>query len=250
MNPKLTALILFAAIALPLSAADATKSTPPPPTMSKGTVPILWAEAGNDGSAETFYSTREPVVTKTADGWEITFKEPQKATLAASPLKEPPAWVPPAQMPAVGPQWSQSFTAPEPRKYSVQEIDDLRYAIRQVIVWHEQFSSSVPQSERISIQERIIDSIFNVATASGLTGDDIRAQEKSRYGYASKTEAEMNRMRAEVEEARKLGWPTVSVSAAFPSTASISWTHQQARAESAKPKEAATGAATSTTLSK
>ncbi len=79
MKTKLPLTILALLLAARLGAADAPKPTPPAPVMSKGTVPILWSEPGNNGALETFYSTREPIVTRTADGWSITFAEPKAA---------------------------------------------------------------------------------------------------------------------------------------------------------------------------
>ncbi len=138
---------------------------------------------------QVFHAIREPVVTKTADGWEITFKKPgeKSAPVATS----------------------------GPRKYSVQEVDALRTIIgfrleygtaydvevkeRADAEWNALLkdwrkknpgkpdpwaidtgvSGRFVQSKSETV--RIIEDLIHSAMLAGFTAEDIRAEDKRKY---------------------------------------------------------------------
>ncbi len=79
-----------------LGAADAPKVFAPPQSLSvpssftvSGTLSFsvgLSSHQDPDGQFRVFHSTREPIVTKTADGWVITFREQPKMDEFIPPL--------------------------------------------------------------------------------------------------------------------------------------------------------------------
>lgn len=87
--------LLALLLAVKLGAADATPtpSVPVAPSITGNIVligdgtrdkPLAIFPPNADGKYDRLITTREPVVTRTADGWEITFKEPAKPALAPS----------------------------------------------------------------------------------------------------------------------------------------------------------------------